>query len=429
MLRCIAAPVVANVDPALAEAAFQKDILPFIAQNCFTCHGNGKSKGDLALDKFKDAESMQKDPDDWANVLDQLRKREMPPKERPQPLQADVDKVMESIHGVMAAMNASSLTNVGRVTLRRLNKTEYNNTIRDLLGVDFKPAADFPGDDVGYGFDNIGDVLTVSPLLLEKYLSATESILDQAIVIVQPPKPAKSAVGALRLPALISEGETGGLASFEEGDYIIRARLGANKTASGTFRAMLRVDDKDVKEFAVEASTNDPAIFETTVRVKAGTVRVTVASLKNGDAPLLYVQSLEVEGPFNPPPPNYPPVHTRLMAHKEGLPPREAAKEIITRFATKAFRRPVRPDEVEKCLAFFDASQKQREQFELGVRAALYRVLMSPDFLFRVELDPAGVKEGTSYQVSEYELASRLSYFLWNSMPDDELFALAAKGQ
>ena len=169
MLRGVAAPAAAIVDPALAEAAFQKDILPFITQNCFTCHGNGKSKGDLALDKFKDAESMQKDPDDWDNVLDQLRKREMPPKERPQPLQADVDKVMESIHGVMAAMNASSLTNVGRVTLRRLNKTEYNNTIRDLLGVDFKPAADFPGDDVGYGFDNIGDVLTVSPLLLEKY--------------------------------------------------------------------------------------------------------------------------------------------------------------------------------------------------------------------------------------------------------------------
>jgi hypothetical protein len=429
MLRGVAAPIVANGDPALAEAAFQKDILPFVTQNCFTCHGNGKSKGDLALDKFKDAESMQKDPDDWDNVLDQLRKREMPPKERPQPLQADVDKVMESIHRVMAAMNASSLTNVGRVTLRRLNKTEYNNTIRDLLGVDFKPAADFPGDDVGYGFDNIGDVLTVSPLLLEKYLSATESILDQAIVIVQPPKAAKSAVGALRLPALISEGETGGLASFEEGDYIIRARLGADKTASGTFHAMLRVDDKDVKEFAVKASTNDPTIFETTVRMKAGTGRVTVASLKNGDATLLYVQSLEVEGPFNPPPPKYPPVHTRLMAHKEGLPPRAAAKEIITRFATKAFRRPVRPDEVEKCLAFFDASQKQGEQFELGVRAALYRVLMSPDFLFCVELDPAGVKEGTSYQVSEYELASRLSYFLWNSMPDDELFSLAAKGQ
>jgi mono/diheme cytochrome c family protein len=430
-----AATTVAFGDPALAEAAFQKDILPFITQNCFTCHGKGKSKGDLALDKYKDAESMQKDPDNWDNVMDQLRKREMPPKERPQPTQADVDKVMGSIHGVMAAMNASSLTNVGRVTLRRLNKTEYNNTIRDLLGVDFKPAADFPGDDVGYGFDNIGDVLTVSPLLLEKYLSATESILDQAIVIVQPAKPAKSAVGTLRLPALISDGEAGGLASFDEGDYIIRARLGAGKTANGNFRAMLRVDGKDVKEFAVNASTNDPAIFETTMRMKSGTERVAVANLnpvrgqQNGDAPMLYVQSLEVEGPFNPPPPNYPPVHTRLMAHKDGLPPREAAKEIVTHFATKAFRRPVRPDEVEKCLAFFDDSQKQGEQFELGVRAALYRILMSPDFLFRVELDPACVKEGTSYEVSEYELASRLSYFLWNSMPDDELFALAAKGQ
>jgi hypothetical protein len=160
---------------------------------------------------------MQADPEVWDNVLDQLRKREMPPKEKPQPTQADVDKVVASIHGVMAALNAGSMTNVGRVTLRRLNKTEYNNTVRDLLGVDLKPAEDFPADDVGYGFDNIGDVLSVSPLLLEKYLSATESILDQAIVIVQPPKPGKSPVGVLRLPAMISEGETGGLASFEEG--------------------------------------------------------------------------------------------------------------------------------------------------------------------------------------------------------------------
>lgn len=429
----------AGANPALegAEATFQKEIRSFVSQHCFSCHGDGKAKGDFSLDPFKDARALHKAPEAWDRVLDMLRKREMPPEDEPQPPQPEVDKVVASIESVRAVLEANTPPNAGRVTTRRLNKTEYNNTIRDLLGVDFKPAEDFPADDVGYGFDNIGDVLSVSPLLLEKYLSATESILDQAIVIAQPPKLAKSTVAAARLPATLSDGEIGGLASFEEGDYVIRARLGSNQATRATLRAGLRIDGKDVKEFAIKTPSGaEPATFETTVRMKAGTQRLSVAFLNapkaapaNVQANGLLVHSLEIEGPFNPAPIKYPEVHTRLMAHKPGLAPRAAAEEIVTRFATKAFRRPLRPGEVDKPLAFFDASQKQGEQFELGVRAALYRVLMSPDFLFRIELDPVDVKQETAYLVSEYELASRLSYFLWNSMPDDELMNLAGKGQ
>lgn len=418
-----------------AEAAFQKDIRPFVSQFCFDCHGNGKAKGDFSLDPYKDARSVYKAPMAWDNLLEKLRDREMPPEDEVQPSQTEIDKAIASIQSMRATLEANTPPSVGRVTTRRLNKTEYNNTIRDLLGVDFKPATDFPADDVGYGFDNIGDVLSVSPLLLEKYLSATESILDEAIVVAQLPKPTKAAVGALRLPAVISEGEIGGLASFEEGDYIIRTRLSAQQSARGTVRAMLRVDGQDVKEFTVPTSASEPALLETKVRMQAGTRRLTVALLnpaktvQPNEARRLQVQSLEVEGPFNPAPLKYPAVHTRLMAHKAGAAPRDAAQEIVTRFMTKAFRRPLRAGEVEKALGFFDVSQKQGEQFESGVRAALYRVLMSPDFLFRIEMDPVGAKEDTNYAVNEYELASRLSYFLWNSMPDDELFAQAAKSQ
>jgi hypothetical protein len=117
------------------------------------------------------------------------------------------------------------------------------------------------------------------------------------------------------------------------------------------------------------------------------------------------------------------------MAHQPGLPPREAAREILTRFATRAFRRPVKPEEVDRCLALYDAAEKKGQRFEVRVRAALYHVLVSPHFLFRGEFDPPGALPGTTYAISEYELASRLSYFLWNSMPDDELFSLAEKGQ
>src|SRR5262249_33833479 len=143
----------------------------------------------------------------------------------------------------------------------------------------------------------------------------------------------------------------------------------------------------------------------------------------------LYFKALEIEGPFDAPTPPVPAVHKRLMAHKEGLAPRDAAREIVERFATRAFRRPVKPEEVERCLALYDARQKKGDRFEVCVRAALYRVLVSPHFLFRVETDPPNVPPGTAYPISEYELASRLSYFLWNSMPDDELFSLAATGK
>src|SRR5205085_6744836 len=181
------------------------------------------------------------------------------------------------------------------------------------------------------------------------------------------------------------------------------------------------IDGKDVKEFAVKAApgSKEPILFETTVRAKAATQRVTIALLNPGKAASpgveaggLVVQSLEAEGPFNPAPPKYPEVHTRLLAHKPGLAPRDAAKEIVTRFATKAFRRPLRAGEIDKPLAFFDASQKRGEQFELGIKAALYRVLMAPDFIFRIEMDPANAQAETAYAISEHELASRLSYFL-----------------
>ena len=143
---------------------------------------------------------------------------------------------------------------------------------------------------------------------------------------------------------------------------------------------------------------------------------------------VLVVRNISLEGPYNPAPPVLPETHVRLLAHQPGLAPREAAREIVTRFASKAFRRPVRPEEVERILKLYDQAEKEGDRFENRIRLALEGVLVSPDFLFRVELDPPERKPGTSYTVNEYELASRLSYFLWSSMPDDELFALASRG-
>jgi hypothetical protein len=380
-----------------------------------------------------------------------VRTGEMPPRERPRPAATEVEAALRSLDAVLAQLDCTGGRNAGRVTLRRLNRAEYNNTIRDLVGVDFEPAADFPADDVGYGFDNIGDVLSLSPLLLEKYLAAAETILERAVVIADAPKPAKNRLGSLRVfrrvgevrrgvgAVLHSEGEVLASSYLDEGDYVIRVEAYGQQVGSEPVRAALRVNRDDVKEFEVKAPESAPATLEAKVRLKAGTARIAVAFLNPSRDPKaadpaqqprqLVVRSIVVDGPYNAPPPPVPESHRRLMAHPPGLPPREAARAILARFATRAFRRKVAPEEVARLVSLYDRAEKEGERFEKRVRLALCGVLVSPHFLFRVERDPPGAKPQTAYPVGEYELASRLSYFLWSSLPDEELFALAGQGR
>jgi mono/diheme cytochrome c family protein len=424
------APQAAAGDPS--DSTFQHEILPFLKKHCFACHGEGKVKADLSFLKYKDVTSVLSDRKVWDNVSHMLKEREMPPKGRPQPAPAEIEAVNRAIVGIFDRVDLAR-PNAGRVTIRRLNKTEYNNTIRDLVGLDIKPADDFPADDVGSGFDNIGDVLSVSPLLLEFYMSAAEKILDEAIVIADAPRPTKQVFNALRTNSMSRAGELGKTVSFDEGRYRIRCTVAGDQVGNEPVRVQLRVAGRTVKEFEIKASPEHPEVIEATVPMKAETGRVGVAFLNpvelGGKSRTLYLKGVEIEGPFDPPPVVYPEAHRKLMAHQPGVPPRVAAGEIVARFATRAYRRPVKPQEVEKCLALYDAAGKKGQRFELCVRAALYRVLLSPHFLFRIELDPADAPSGTTYMVGEYELASRLSYFLWNSMPDDELISLASQGQ
>ncbi len=442
----------ASEPPAKAPApTFTKDVVPFLAKHCYACHGNGKKRGELSLDKYKDDEALQKDRKVWDNVLQMIRNGEMPPKERKRPEAAEVEAVLLNIEGVLANIDCTRWRNAGRVTLHRLNRVEYNNTIRDLVGVDFKPAADFPNDDVGYGFDNIGDVLSLSPLLLEKYLAAAESILERAIVIADTPKPVKTAVGGLRIVprtggeqrrgqgnVLFAKADVSGESYCDEGDYVIRVQAFGQQVGDEPVHALVRVGDTK-KEFVVKAKESAPETLELNVKLKAGTARVTVSFLNPYSDPkiedkskrdrLLVVRDIIFDGPYNHPGPKLPETHTRIMTHKPDLKDRDAAREIVTRFATRAFRRPVKPEEVERFLKLYDKSEKSGERFEKRIRLALSGVLVSPHFLFRVELDPANAKAGTAYPINDYELASRLSYFLWSSLPDDALFALAAKGE
>src|SRR5207249_614593 len=172
----------------------------------------------------------------------------MPPKKKMlQPTKEEREFVVAWISNSLTRLDCTSPKDPGRVTIRRLNRAEYNNTIRDLVGVDFKPADDFPADDVGYGFDNIGDVLSVSPLLLEKYLSAAEAILDEAIVIADPPKLAKQTFGTIRTGSTSSAAELGRMVSFDAGEYRIRCKAGGDQLGDEPVRVMLRVMGEDVK--------------------------------------------------------------------------------------------------------------------------------------------------------------------------------------
>ena len=445
-----------SADKALAarEATegFAKNAAPFLAKHCVSCHGPKKQNADLTLDRKFDEKTIQEDREIWENVLEMVRTGEMPPKdkkhERPDP--AEVEPALRAIETALAQFDCTNLRNPGRVTIRRLNREEYNNTIRDLVGLDFKPADDFPNDDIGYGFDNIGDVLSLSPLLLEKYLAAAESIMDKAIVVAEPTKPSKARLDVRYSPrvgenrrgfgdVLHSRGAFGSETFLEEGDYLVQVQVFGQQKDDEPVRGQIRFEGEVIKEFEVHGDRRNPETVEVNVRGRGRTGHLNVAFVNPYKDPgvegpekyrrLLFMRSISVDGPYNQPPPVLPETHRRILAHREGLAPREGAREIIGRFATKAFRRPVKPEEVERLLALYDRATKEGEKFEGSVRLALQGVLVWPAFLFRVEFDPAGAKPGNAYPVDEYALATRLSYFLWSSMPDDELIDLAGQGK
>src|SRR5262249_10600457 len=157
---------------------YAKEIAPLFAKYCVTCHGGEKPKARIALDKFKEEANIATNRPMWERVSKAVRNRDMPPRRRPQPTTAEREQLSAWLAASLGAVDCGLKRDPGRVTIRRLNRVEYNNTIRDLVGVKFQPAEDFPADDVGYGFDNIGDVLTLPPLLMEKYLAAAERIVE-----------------------------------------------------------------------------------------------------------------------------------------------------------------------------------------------------------------------------------------------------------
>jgi hypothetical protein len=627
---------------AQADVDFQKKITPLFVTYCYECHGNGKRESDFAIDTYKTAASVTNDPSTWETVQRYIHMHEMPPKDHPQPTEAERALASTWIDGALRRYYEQHV-DPGRVTIHRLNRAEYNNTVHDLIGVDFRPADDFPADDSGYGFDNVGDVLSLPPVLMEKYLTAADQIVNEAIVT----DPIQSKVQ--RIPASLAEvgfnafGDRGDgwvkLVSLEEddvayempvlaaGDYILRVKAyatldgGVNPydpndkfqpqsleqykkaLADPPMKLSLMLNDAVVSEVALTTDENNPGIYEARMGVPSGKQRFRVSVrrqrggagellMKNGrlgkeQAGVVYVRYLEIEGPLPCATRRYPvaqlqptgtgsdtptggrlftsageaavavdvprdgdyilraqayamqagddparmrlsiddkpvqtfdvlapgkmtplknqrvfslallfpvpqvyEIHAKLTAgthhfsaafinpftdektdnpnlrqrtltiqHLEvadlsspvlrpkmpdpvmqafnahvkldepATQTRDAARAIINDLARRAWRRPIEATELDRIMAMYDLAEKQGDVFEARIKLALKAVLVSPHFLFRGELQPEPDNPRSVHQIDEFALASRLSYFLWSSMPDDELLGLASRGQ
>lgn len=416
---------------------------------CGACHAAKNPSSGIALTSYHDSAAILKGRELWDRVAKNVAGHAMPPKGSPQPTPQERERMVGWIEATLSSADCK-LDDPGRVTMRRLNREEYNNTVRDLVGlVNLRPADSFPSDDVGYGFDNIGDVLSISPLLMEKYLAAADTVAKAAIATPESGgrterfiadklvEAGGEAYGTSR--ALAKIGEISVEYQFpRDGEYHIRVRAFQQQQGPDPAKMAVRLDGKDLQTLDVKAQESTPEVVQIKTQVAAGKHRIAAAFLNEysstfGFTPRprrLIIERIEVQGPLGLP--NLlPPSHRRIITvlPSEKLSRAECTRKIMAAFAQRAYRRPVTKAEVDRLVAIAGMAEKEGESFERGIQLAVQATLVSPHFLFRVELDKDPNNPKAKRLLSPYEMASRLSYFLWSSMPDAELFALAGQGK
>lgn len=446
--------LLADESSTSSETTFvEQQLRPFVTRYCVECHSGDEAAAGVPLDIYVDDEQVLRDRAVFDKVIENVQYQIMPPDDAsehptPEDRQAFLGVLQDHL-----SIDCDGSLDPGRVTTRRLNRAEYNNTVRDLVGIDFQPADDFPSDDVGYGFDHIGDVLSMPPLLLEKYLDAADEVVARAIVTRDPNESllvryeAEQSMfrgGSSRNKArvLSSNGEI--TASFKfshDADYLIRICAYGKQAGPDPARMAIRARDEELAKVDVPAEEDEPGVYEVRVTLPAGENAVAVAFLNDFYRPddpdpdnrdrNLYVDWFEIEGPLDLPPAPLPESHTRIIFRQpaDEADEQACAREVLSRLARRAFRRPVEPDEVERLLALYDLARSNDASFEEGLQIAVQAILVSPYFLFRVETGDTAHDDGVSRPLTQFELATRLSYFLWSSLPDDELFELAGQGR
>jgi hypothetical protein len=432
------------------SGTFRESIEPVLEEYCYDCHAEGSKKGEVSFDTFGSHDELLGQREMWLAVLKNVRAGLMPPEKKARPSDEQKQALEQWIKKTVFQINPAD-PDPGRITIRRLNRVEYRNTVRDLMGFDFKVEEELPPDDTGYGFDNIGDVLTVSPMLLEKYMQAAETIVAGSVplvsrVVAQQPipfsqftKPDGSRIGEnlsfydQTVASTVFKAEHPGTYQLAL-DFAVR---GGFDFDPGECRLVLKVDGQEV--WTKNLAWQDGKKMREQVEQKwtAGDRRITlevhplvpVEQKKNSLD--LRIDQIQVDGPLEQEhwvrPRNFERFFSRdVPASMEQR--KEYAREILGRFATKAFRRPVQEALLDRLVAIAESTAAEPDKtFEAGIAQALVPILASPRFLFRVE-ESIPTKSGHPL-VDEYALASRLSYFLWSTMPDDELFGLAERGE
>ena len=433
-------------------AHFRKDIQPILSQFCYDCHGDGMNKGKVAFDELKSERAILGSRDLWFAALKNLRAGLMPPEKKPRPSAEQIDQIANWIKGDVFGLDPAN-PDPGRVTIRRLNRVEYRNTIRDLMGFDFKAEDELPPDDTGYGFDNIGDVLTISPLLLEKYMQAAETIVT-AVVPRVPAMVQERSIRPGEFHRVGSSGKGDVLSFYNEatsacsfkieqpGDYRLVLDLevdGQFDFDPGRCQIRIKLDDVELKteELGWQNHKRFPFEFDKNLTAGAHQLAVDLHPLVDLEKKVntldLHIAGARLSGPLDKRFWVRPKNFDRFFWKDPPSAPaerRQYARQVLERFTRLAWRRPVEEARVARLATIAETAWTEPGKvFEDGIAQAIVAVLASPRFLFRVEEAPAPAR-GQRYQlVDEYALASRLSYFLWSTMPDEDLFALAAKKQ
>jgi hypothetical protein len=442
--------MVVHLAPAVAAEpktrdAFQRKVLTSLEHYCIDCHNQEESEAGIVLDRYDNQEGAVKDGSTWLRVRDAVQGRIMPPADMPQPSLEELDGIIGWIENDFLAANCAKQVSSAPVVIRRLNRQEYNNTIRDLLGLDLHLADGFPADEIGFGFDNVGSALNISPAHIEKYLDAAELALQQAIVLPDVKDfPPIELIGLKTYP-LPPKGAVEFKHSLKPGRYLAhfslvrvgipesvpppRLEIGFGKDRR-TVDAVQVQDETVVYRYWLKVAAGDNLVHVALAPGQAGNANLVkpteVAANVSGDKRYgndsgLHVDSMVVRGPVALNTAQLPESHRRILFCSPDYRDQshlDCARQVIAKFAERAFRRPVAADELERVLKIFRLAHDRGESYERAVQVALTTVLASPHFLFLVEPEPTLQDR----PLTDYELASRLSYFLWSSMPDDELF-------
>jgi cytochrome c551/c552 len=472
-----AQPVPAPGPGAAAAPAAPASFQPVVNRYCVPCHNARLKTGGLVLEKL-DMADIAGHADVWEKVIRKLKGSMMPPAgvARPGP------EVLASLEGSLAAAldrAAAAHPNPGRPLLHRFNRAEYANAIRDLLSLDVDVAALLPPDDSSYGFDNVADVLGVSPLLMERYVGAAEKISALAIGDTSIPKTEEvfrlslDYTQSYQVEGLPPGTRGGTLIHYTfplDGDYVIKVRLW--KTSVGFVKGLLAPNDIEISVDGRRVhlgTAGGPADYQqnllnpdlvarsiearlrTRVHVTAGPhdVGATFIAISGGMStgpeglqpalaqhdPLYIdgepaIERVSIEGPFDPAPPKDTPSRRAIFVCRPTTPAAEpaCARRIVARLAERAYRRSVTAEDVKPLMGLYQTG-RQQGSFDAGIELALQGILTNPFFIFRAEHDPAGTSSATVHPVTDFELASRLSFFLWSSIPDDTLLQDAARNR